>query len=417
MVAQLDLAASDSTGPLGVRLLLPRSGRLPDGLYSAPLRPFDDTAVAFCAKVSKAILLGGRFRAYPEMLAFGHWLRKASVLSLKSEFESRPEVRQARGNAFHIAPKNVDTIFLYSMFLSLLAGNSNVVRVSASLSDQVQTVIDTLAEVLEDPEFAEIASRLAILTYPHDAETSAWFSRRCDVRVVWGGDSTVEAIREVPLPPHARDLGFPNKWSVAVFDCATVMAMDEGELADNARKFTLDTYWFGQMACSSPRAILWLGDRDEMSECSQRFWGAVEAHLEGQDFGLGAVDVVNKRVAEDTLAMQAPGIRVHDGRGGLLNIVEFDALSAFGIDEHCGAGLFYQTHIERLEELDGFLGRTLQTVVSLGIPSQDWRAALKGSAFAGIDRIVPVGAALDFSPHWDGLDLMGEYTRALDIQV
>ena len=34
----------------------------------------------------------------------------------------------SRGVVFHIAPKNVDTIFVYSFVLSLLCANKNIIR-------------------------------------------------------------------------------------------------------------------------------------------------------------------------------------------------------------------------------------------------------------------------------------------------
>ena len=35
----------------------------------------------------------------------------------------------------------------------------------------------------------------------------------------------------------------------------------------------------------------------------------------------------------------------------------------------------------------------------------------------GIDRIVPIGQALQFSRHWDGYDLFAEFTRQVTIDV
>ncbi|MFC6804089.1 acyl-CoA reductase [Deinococcus caeni] len=36
-----------------------------------------------------------------------------------------------RGLVFHVPPANVDTIFIYSWLMSVLAGNRNVIRLSS----------------------------------------------------------------------------------------------------------------------------------------------------------------------------------------------------------------------------------------------------------------------------------------------
>ena len=101
-------------------------------LAAPPLRPFDPAVVDYLDSVSKAVLLDPVFRRMPEMAAAAHWMRKAHITQLKSRFQAEHggHVRLARGVALHFAPANVDSIFLYSWFISLLLGNTNIVRVS-----------------------------------------------------------------------------------------------------------------------------------------------------------------------------------------------------------------------------------------------------------------------------------------------
>ena len=42
----------------------------------------------------------------------------------------------------------------------------------------------------------------------------------CDLRVIWGGDASVDQIRRHPLAPHARDLTFPDRSSFAAVSAA-----------------------------------------------------------------------------------------------------------------------------------------------------------------------------------------------------
>ena len=66
------------------------------------------------------------------------------------------------------------------------------------------------------PEFAAIAERTLIVCYDHDDAVTKLLSSQCHVRVIWGGDATVRAIRSVPLSPLALEITFADRFSFAV---------------------------------------------------------------------------------------------------------------------------------------------------------------------------------------------------------
>ena len=57
----------------------------------------------------------------------------------------------------------------------------------------------------------------------------------------------------------------------------------------------------------------------------------------------------------------------------------------------------------------------MQTVSQAGFARDEWLAFVRGGPLGGIDRIVPVGRALDFAPVWDGHDLWHAFTRQVDL--
>ena len=143
------------------------------------------------------------------------FLRRASVAALAGEFaaEARPDVVQVpRGLAFHVPPSSVDTMFVYSLAVSLLAGNRNVVRVSPRRSATTEVLVDALNAAAAD--HPAVAASLAVVSYGHELEPSALLSRHADVRVIWGGDATIETIRALPLAPHATELLFGDRFSL-----------------------------------------------------------------------------------------------------------------------------------------------------------------------------------------------------------
>ncbi len=115
------------------------------------------------------------------------------------------------GLTFHIAPANVDTMFVYSWALAYLCGNANLLRLSQEQSPIMEGLLECLNGVMEQDE--EMASANRFVTYPHDESVTAAISAKCALRVVWGGSETVDRIRRVPLNPNAAERVFPTKYS------------------------------------------------------------------------------------------------------------------------------------------------------------------------------------------------------------
>ena len=57
------------------------------------------------------------------------------------------------GKTFHIAPSNVDTIFVYSWLISMLMGNINVIRISSRISEQIDCLIGLIDNTLGEKRF------------------------------------------------------------------------------------------------------------------------------------------------------------------------------------------------------------------------------------------------------------------------
>lgn len=86
-------------------------------------------------------------------------------------------------------------------------------------------------------------------------------------------------MRSLPLPPLATELVFPNRNAWALLDAQTVCEAGEDALKQATSAFHNDTFWFGQQACSSPRAVLWIGSAAQVEAARARFWPALDAEL------------------------------------------------------------------------------------------------------------------------------------------
>lgn len=397
-------------------IVLPATGNLEDLQSLGNLPPFGSQQIAFAAALARQLTSAPAARQHPEIVSLGFWLRAANIARLQRTFEDSycSRTHLPRGLVFHVAPSNVDTTFVYSWMLSLLMGNRNLVRLSTKSSNQAQVILKILESFFEIAEWQAIASRTLFVKYDYDDKISANLSSTCDMRVVWGGDQTVNTFRSYPLAPHAVELNFANKTSLCLLAAACVLKLDDNELSNLAKRFCNDAYWFGQMACSSPRLLCWLGDPLTSKEASRRFYEAVILELENRGTTIDVVDSVNKEVVADLWAIEVEGSRI-DAPDPRVTRVELPKLD-LPDGPHCGAGLFLENRIDTLADLLKHLSRKIQTVCYFGLEPDQLRSFVKSNLPAGIDRLVPVGSALDFDTVWDGFDLLSAFTREVAIR-
>ena len=380
------------------------SPALEDILRLPTLIPFGETVVSFIETFSTRLLASSGARRFPELASLAFWMRHSSLARLRKHMLTDNRIFVARGTAFHVAPANVDTIFVYSWFISLLCGNRNIVRVSSKPSPQSLLIFELIAELFSQDEFSAIRERSLVVRYGHDSLVNDLFSRYCDIRVIWGGDESIREIRKSPLSATACEMTFANKYSFAVFDTISFLNADDEQIKSWADGFYNDSFWFAQMACSSPRLVLWLGeDKPHIITAQERFWRFLEDRLSLAVTGFDLTDYVNKRVAVDSLALQSKVSIIQASTNDLVRVwLDKPALYS---ELHCGAGLFFESSINELDELLPLLSRQIQTVIYAGMPREQMQNFLSTRQVAGIDRVVPVGKALDFDYIWDGYDM------------
>ena len=398
-----------------ITVLLPKGARASQRLTSTSLAPFDDAVIRFVIDLGRALREGPEARRFPELVALGFWARGATIKRLKTRFNALyPDtVRLARGLAFHIAPANVDTIFLYSLLISLLAGNTNVVRLSSRATEQSEFLLEKLSAVIAQAAPA-VQAMVTIIQYGYDSRITDVLSERATLRITWGGDATVNLIRRSSLAPSGSELVFPNKYSLAVLDANVWLVSDNK--APLARAFVNDTLWFGQMACSSPRALVWRGTVAATETASASFWNEVDqaaaaAALEWQD-----AYAVSKLLAEQAIAISEGGT-IRSTLTNRVRVIRGETLESLGASPAAGHGFFREYRVAHLGELGPMVRSDWQTVVAHGIPASDWRAFLTSTSSSGISRIVPIGSALNFDAIWDGVDLLTSMTRLVTLAV
>lgn len=365
--------------------------------------PFSAERIGFVHRLSQHILTDAGARDFPELMAMAHWFRKAHVLHLQARFNEAQGGRQGLGTVFHIAPANVDTLFMYSWLLSLLLGNANIVRLTQNRGEQMERLLAYIRSVLA--EFPALAQSNLLLSTPHDDALTERLSRFCRLRVVWGGDATVEHIGAIPLPEGAAQIGFCDRFSLAALEAQTVTDAGQEAFPQLLANLYNDALWFDQRACASPRLLAWVGSAATIAAARARFWPAFSMVIRQK--GLPAC-------ASETLS-RATVLMDWAAEGWLAEPAKLEAFPAHALlhafppalrESHPGTGLFAEIALPSITDLAALLTEKDQTLVVFGM-SEAVLAPFR--AREGM-RVVTPGQALHFDTRWDGVDFFAAFT-------
>jgi hypothetical protein len=375
---------------------------------------FDKRAVSFIDKFSSLLLKYPGINQYPDLVVLAYWFRRANIYKLEQRCVNDNDVfRVGRGISLHIAPSNVDTIFVYSFFLSLLAGNTSFIRVSQNGSPQLDIIIRLFQDLYDAGEIVT-AGRFVICTYPHENKATEIVSKFCELRIIWGGNETVRTITAIPLNPTALEIKFPNRTSFSAINLATLAKTSDKELIRLCEKFYTDLKLFGQQACSSPLALYFVGSSGPCEQY-ERFWNFFTVAVKNHK--LSASEVMDRYVSASSMAISGVVDRAevpfsHD-KVLLLNGVQ-TAQSSFR-DDHPGNGSLVQFFLPQLVDLARHVRPKDQTLSVYGFTAGEVVDLLASLSNRGLDRVVPIGQALEFGNIWDGYDLIDSMSRKIDV--
>lgn len=387
--------------PVDLDAVLPVLGATP------ALRPFCPEVVDFCADLART--LARRARHLPEVQALAYWTRRSAVARLAESFHELGDdgtVLVPRGTVFHVPPANVDTIFVYSWLLSVLCGNRNVVRLSSRTTEQTSLLVEVVRDLLAD--HAAVADTTLMVRYGHDRAATDAASAACDLRVVWGGDGAVDAVRASPLRADAVDVTFSDRSSLAVIRADAYARLSDAGRDELVRDFYSDTYWFDQLGCSSPRALLWVGGT-ECAALGSDFFGRLRDEVARRGYTVDTAGALAKLGFGYRTLIDQP-VTAYAAHGNELTVVSVDGFPDVGTD-FCGGGMFLQHRLDGLDGLAGHVDRRVQTLTQFGFAHTELRALAVELNGRGVDRIVPFGRALTFGRVWDGYDLLQSFTR------
>lgn len=397
-------------------LYIPRNIEDIDFKHIKSFHPFDSQILGFLSELSKKILSNKESRLYSDLITFGYWVRKSNLNYLKQKQQTYFEessVYIGKGIVFHIAPSNVPINFAYSLVTGLLAGNINIVRLSSKSFKQVDILLSIFEELLNTEEWSFLKDYICLVKYNHlNKVLTDYFSSICDLRVIWGGDETIQSIRKSQIPAKSTEICFSDRYSLSVIKCDEFLEVDLKTQKSLIQGFYNDTYLFDQNACTSPHIICWLGEDEE--EAKSIFWNLLHELVRAK-YDLSPIMSVDKLTTFCKEAILENNIEKNKTDDNYIIRVKPKSLSESLQNNRCPGGYFHEYSISDLSDILPIVNRKVQTLSYYGIEKSQLIDFMRNCRPLGIDRIVPIGKTMDFELIWDGYNLISQMTREIKI--
>lgn len=381
-------------------------------ISSRPLLPYDPLLCEFLNDLSQELRSNKKASSYPDVVTFAFWCRKANIDKLKADF-GNVKTRLGLGMVFHITPSNVPINFAFSFVFGLLSGNANIVRVPSKHFEQIDIICDAFAQLFKQDKYKRIKEMTAFVRYEQNDEITAGFSASCNARIIWGGDTTIRNIRKIPIPERSIEIVFSDRYSFCVIDAPLVIKLNDAQLNRLAEDFYNDTYLMDQNACSSPHLVIWQGK--EKQKAKEKFWTAV-SNIASKKYRLLDVNAVDKYTLFCQNAIELNNVSDFRKHGNNVFRLSLSSLPD-DMDSLRGKfGYFYEYDTDDINSIAHIVNTKFQTLTYFGIDKSKLKKFVVENRLLGIDRIVPIGKALDIDVIWDGYDIIRTLSRIVDVR-
>ena len=379
-----------------------------------PCTPFGNQEIDFLDSLSKILMSNNNARNFPDIISFAFWCRKKNIKSLRNKLNTA-ETRIGLGCIFHITPSNVPLNFAYSFAFGLLTGNSNIVKLPSENFPQTKIVCNAISKIIKRSEFKIIGKKNNFFKYnSNETDITKNLSSKIDGRVVWGGDKTVEMVKNFKTKPRTKDIFFSDRYSFCIIKSDEIISAKSNRLQSFVNKFYNDTYFMDQNACSSPHLIIWYGSKKHNRLAKNKFWPEL-LKIVKKKYSLEYSNVVDKyaSLCEDAIEHDL-GNDFHNYEN-LIYRVEIKKLNKNLDQLNNKFGYFYEFECNNLKKIKNYVTQKFQTLAYLGMDKKKLLDFVVKNGLEGIDRIVPIGSSHNIGFIWDGYNIDKQLTRVIEV--
>tara|TARA_B110000027_G_C16086957_1_gene286481 strand:- start:203 stop:1387 length:1185 start_codon:yes stop_codon:yes gene_type:complete len=374
------------------------------------ITPYNNIICNFLSDLSKELNLSEESKVYPDIKTLAFWCRKKNIEKFKNQFKSN-ESRLGLGLLFHITPSNIPTNFAYSLVFGLVTGNSNVIKVPSQNFEQVKIICNTINKILK--KYKTLQDMITIVRYKNHNFFTNKFSLLCSARLIWGGDNTIKEIQKYSSDQRSIDITFSDRYSFCTINSEKFLSLKKDGIKTLAEKFYNDTYLVDQNGCSSPHLVVWIGKKYKKARV--KFWSSLKEVVE-KKYELSESASFDKytQLFKDILSLK--NISNYEMYGSQIYTVLLKKLDKDNHKLRGKWGFFYEYNTNDINKIKSFINPRYQTLTYFGLEKNTLSKFVLSNKLRGIDRVVPIGQALDMNFFWDGYDINKILTRVVEIR-
>ena len=244
-----------------------------------------------------------------------------------------------------------------------------------------------------------------------NSENYTNISKICDARLIWGGDNSVRSIRNIPIKPRSIELVFPDRYSFCIIKSSSLNNSDKKKIKSAAEKLFRDTYNLSQLACNSPHFIFFIGKTVEKK--FKLFWQfflmIIKKKIKFENSN--SFEKFDKLTSNIIKIDSISSVNRFENYLYLVNLNSIDDIENIRGKN----GIFYIKKIKNIVELKKYISEKCQTITYLGFSKKEMLEFVKKNHLNGVDRIVPIGQAMNIDVIWDGYETLKHLSRVITV--
>lgn len=372
--------------------------------------PFSNDIIKFLSNFSIQLNKENKNFKFADISSLVFWCREKNLIRLKKKYNQKNKI--GLGIIFHITPSNVPTNFCYSLIFGLLTGNTNIVKVPSQKFDQIKIICDALKKTMKIN--SRLNNRIIIVKYnSEEDQITDYFSKKCIVRIIWGGDTTIKNVRRFELKPRAKDITFSNRYSISLINLDKINNYKiKDEIRILIKNFYNDTFLNDQNACTTPHLIVWLGKKKNFIDL---FWNELLKFVK-KNYEYKSINFLEKYTMLLNHILRLDNISQLTNYENLIYRIRLKSINNLNHLNVGKWGLFFEFNSKNLKILNTFINENYQTITYYGLPKEKILNYILVNKLNGVDRIVPIGQSMNMDDlFWDGHDLFSALTREIKI--
>ena len=377
------------------------------------MKPFSKLVLDFFDELSKNLFKNKNIIRFPDIATFCFWCRRSNLNEIKKTLLGK-DLRKGLGLLLHVPPSNVPITSIYSFAFGLLSGNGNIVRISKKNSLSLNIILKMIENLLKKKKYQLLKKNNFFITYEKNDSISNKLSSIVDGRLIWGGDETIKKFKTFDTKLKCSDLYFVDKFSISIFNSSYFKNISSKEVELLIKNFYNDTFILDQNACSSPHIIFWQGTN--INKAQKIFWDNLELYVINNYKYTREVFSKKYKIYNQYL-FDLKNCTSKLSKHQVVYRIELSKINNNNkIENFRGfSGLFFEKKINQLDELNNILNEKIQTITYFGFKKKFLNKFIENNNLTGVDRVVPVGMALDLDFKWDGYNIMERLSRIINI--